>query len=411
MWKIAIAAILASTLLSSVAAAESPWAETARDEDLEVKLVTFGPGDAVHQYFGHNALIVEDTQRGMAAMYNFGMFNFGPDMLPKYLQGQLEFWAIATGVRRTYAAYRTMNRSIRVRELDLRPEKRRWLAERLSWHVQPENRAYRYHHYRDNCSTKVRDLIDGASGGLLGAQHSKPARLTYRGHTWRYTEHDPIIHMLLVFWMNDSMERPIQEMHEAFLPDELEKLVDATLIEEGGRKRPLVKRAYTLFEARRAPVAENPSPRWPSTLGLGLLLGGVALLLAWLQRRHRDRFSAALFGLHHVLLGILCGVPGLVAGLFLLTEWKVTHWNENLFLCNPVTFLSFPLGLMLIFGSRWARRWLARAAYLMAASSLLLLVLKLLPNFDQQVWLPMALMLPANVGFALAHRLLEPTKG
>ena len=59
-------------LLGQVAHADmrSPWALTQNDEDLRVALVTFGPGDAVHQYFGHNALLVEDTRTGVAAAQN-----------------------------------------------------------------------------------------------------------------------------------------------------------------------------------------------------------------------------------------------------------------------------------------------------------------------------------------------------
>ena len=48
-----------------------------------MSLVTFGTGDEIHQYFGHNALLVEDHEREIAALYNFGMFSFGPDLLPK----------------------------------------------------------------------------------------------------------------------------------------------------------------------------------------------------------------------------------------------------------------------------------------------------------------------------------------
>ena len=78
---------------------------TRSDDDLRISLVTFGRGDEIHQYFGHNALLVEDTGAGIGALYNFGMFGFGPDMLTKYLRGQLEFWVAATPVQSTYRHY------------------------------------------------------------------------------------------------------------------------------------------------------------------------------------------------------------------------------------------------------------------------------------------------------------------
>jgi hypothetical protein len=392
--------------LADAEGAASPWAGS-QAEDLALKLVTFGPGGSVHQYFGHNALIVEDTRRDRALMYNFGMFGFGPDMLPKYLRGQLEFWVAATPVRRTFRRYMEMDRSIRVQELDLTPQQRKALAEKLAWYALPENRTYRYHHYRDNCSTKLRDLIDEVVGGQLEAQSSGRARLNYRGHTWRYTEHDPIIHMLLILWMNDSMERPIRRWDEAFLPNELERLVGGARVRgPDGEEHDLVKLAYTVYESPRPGVPEEPSRRWPAVLAVGVLLGALAIGLALLWARTGRRLSAAPLGLLHVVVGLVCGVPGLVLFLFLFTEWKVTHWNENLLLVNPLTFAALPLGFGILFGSRKAMRWMGRFWQVLAITSLLALALKALPSFDQNNWLPMALLLPMNVGFAWASSAL-----
>src|SRR5262249_11902322 len=163
-------------------------------------------------------------------------FGFGPDMLPKYLQGQLEFWVAATPIEETYRHYMREHRSIHVSELNLSPAKRRYLADRLAWYAEPEHRYYRYHHYFNNSSTKVRDRIDETIGGKLSHTYGTRGHFTYRGDTRRYTQQDPIIHMLLLLWMNDSMEKPIRRYDEAFLPGELEKQVDAmSYVDEHGQ--------------------------------------------------------------------------------------------------------------------------------------------------------------------------------
>src|SRR5262245_12616770 len=41
----------------------SPWTGS-RPEDLTIGLVTFGPGDDVYNYFGHNAVVVQDRALG-----------------------------------------------------------------------------------------------------------------------------------------------------------------------------------------------------------------------------------------------------------------------------------------------------------------------------------------------------------
>jgi hypothetical protein len=376
---------------------------TRSDDDLRVSLVTFGRGDEIHQYWGHNALMVEDTAAGIGVLYNFGMFGFGPDMLTKYLRGQLEFWVAATPVESTFRHYQAENRSIRVSELHLSPTRRRSLAERLALHALPENRTYLYDHYLNNCSTKLRDLIDAAVDGQLDHEFAGPARLTWRGHTRRYTQQDPIVHMALLLWMNDSMERPLRRFDEAFLPDELERLVaEAEITDEQGHRVPLLKRSFSVFEAVRPPVPESPSRGWPELLAAGGLAGAMAIALAFFARRSQ-RWARALLGLHHAAIGLIVGVPGLVAFLGLFTAWAVTKWNENLFLASPLTLLAFPLGLAFAAGSERARRWLGVVWVSLGASTLLLIALKALPSFDQDTHLPLALLGPINVGCAVAH--------
>jgi predicted MFS family arabinose efflux permease len=85
----------------------------------------------------------------------------------------------------------------------------------------------------------------------------------------------------------------------------------------------------------------------------------------------------------------------------------VTYRNENLLLSNPLTFALLPVGIAMICGSSRAASWARVISYTLLASSLLLVVLKLLPSFDQDVSLPMSVLLPANLGFALAHRKLS----
>jgi hypothetical protein len=399
-----IACLLLSTATVAHAQLRSPWDLTRRDEDLAISLVTFGPGDAVHQYFGHNALLVEDRARGAGALYNFGMFSFGPDMLPKYLRGQLEFWAAATPVEPTYDHYRAENRSIHVRELNLSPTRRRALADRLAKAVLPANRSYLYHHYANNCSTKLRDLINDATSGQLERANSNTGRFTYRGDTRRYTQHDPIVHMLLLLWMNDSMERPIRRYDEAFLPGELERMVAGTqYVDEHGAKVHLSRLAYTVFEARRAPVPEAPSAAWPGLLAVGVAIGGLALVLARWLRATASRIARILLGLQHALVGLVVGLPGLVAFLLLFTQWDVTHYNENLLLANPLTFAALPLGLFVAGGSKRALRWVGMTWIALGASTVLLMLLKALPAFDQDTSLPMTLLAPINIGCALAH--------
>ena len=380
-----------------------------RPEDLVIKLVTFGPGDDIYNYFGHNGIIVQDAESGEARLYNFGMFHFGMDMLPNYMKGRLTFWVADTPVRATFAHYVEMNRSIQVQELNLTPEKRKFIADELARNTLPENRFYLYHHYFNNCSTRLRDLIDRAIGGQFKQALNGPARMSYRQHTRRYAQTDPYTDFALVFWMNDQMEAPIKQWDELFLPAELEQQVArAQYVDAQGKRVPLVAATYAVFEARRPPIAEQPNREWPWTLAIGLGIGLAAWLTAQWSRRAPSAWPRRLLGLQHALFGLVFGLLGTLGFLmWTLTEHTVTYRNENQLLANPITLALFPLGLAMAFGSRRALSLARLAFYALAAGSLALLILKLLPNFDQDTLLPMSLLLPANLGGALAHRALS----
>ena len=60
-----------------------------------------------------------------------------------------------------------LDRSLWVQRLPLTPDQAREAAARLERAVQGENKYYRYHHFDDNCTTRLRDIIDGVLDGAL----------------------------------------------------------------------------------------------------------------------------------------------------------------------------------------------------------------------------------------------------
>lgn len=379
-----------------------PWMDgQSRPEDISISLVTFSPGDTLTEWWGHTALVVEDTRLDHARLYNFGMFSFSEGFVHRFVQGRLEFWVADDPVGGTFSLYRRLNRDVRIQQLDLLPEQAMHVAKALGTQVLPENRTYLYHHYDDNCSTRPRDIIDAAIGGQLKAATAVPARMSLRQHTRRYSRVNPPMSLVLDYLQNDELDRPITQQAEAFLPDELERQVQALVVTRpDGTKAPLVKRQWNWFEAKgREPVPETP-PAWGGwLLLLGLGVGGVGVGLVRASERTLARVA---LGLVQALLGLGLGAFGVflfVVGLF--TNHTVAHRNENLLLVNPIDLALLPLGLMLAFNSKRARGGLWWAWAALGALSALGVVLKVLPAFDQQNWNLIALFAPINLGFAL----------
>lgn len=403
-----LAAVLTVLLGSPAHAYVAPWGDGTSDpEDLSVLLVTFGPGrkEDVASWFGHTALVVEDRKLRHARLYNYGMFTFDSKMLARFAMGRLEFWVGEADVRATLDFYRAENRDVRLQELNFTPEQRGQIAKALADNVLPQNREYLYHHYDDNCSTRPRDMIDRAIGGALTRATNVPARMTLREHTRRHTAVFPPMSLLLDFLMNDEIDRPILQLHEAFLPEELEAQVDRmTLTDATGATRPLVARKWTYFDSPKPPPPATPPNYLPWTLLLGMFLGGIAVLSSFLRSARAARIVR---GLHASFLGFFFGLFGTV--LFVMwsfTEHTVTWRNENLFLANPGWLALIPLGFSYARGKnpRTAARlrivWLALAAF-----GALGLALKVIPLFNQDNWRLIAMILPVSLGGAAAFLL------
>jgi len=129
--------------------------------------------------------------------------------------------------------------------------------------------------------------------------------------------------------------------------------------------------------------------------------GGLAVFFAkmWARDRTRKRWRV-LLGTHHVLAGLLFGVPGLILVLFHLTEHAITYYNLNGLVANPLTFFALPLGVGIMFGSQRALKWMRWCWVILAATSVI--ALAILPFVVQDTSIPTAMILPVNFLFAAA---------
>jgi hypothetical protein len=371
------------------------------DDPLSIYVLTFGPGDHPFFKFGHNALLVRDKATGSDRVYNFGTFRFdSPGLIREFLHGRLTYWLSVSSLSVTMASYERENRSIVLQELALPPAEKLALRARLDENARPENREYKYDYFLDNCSTRVRDAVDRATGGALRAAARAPGRLTLREQALRMTADVVPLYLALDLVLAGVTDRPIDRWGEMYIPEELQRDLRAVTLPGPNGPRPLVAVEQTAFAADRAPPLERPPARFVSLLLAGLGLGLLFVALGW-AAPHRPPARA--------LLGVAVAVWGLVVGFvgcfllyaWLLTDHVVTHRNENIFLCAPWAVAFLGLGLGVAFGSRRA----TLAALRLAVASLLLALLgwglKAHPAFHQHNAALIALLLPPWFGMSI----------
>lgn len=391
-----------------------PWGNgQSKPENLQFYLVTFGPGDDIPSYWGHIAMIVEDTLLHQSAIYNYGLYSFDNDFLWRFVQGRLIFEVGRASVNSYFRYYRSQNRTIQLLRLHISLSKRLQLAAKLEWNILPQNKKYLYHHYYDNCATRLRDLIDQAVDGQFHQAMDVPATMTLRDHTKRYTSRNLPLEWILMFWMSDRIDQPIKKWDEMFLPDVLEQYVQqVTYTNSYGQSQALAGVPTYWFKAKRSPVPQTvPHDEWP-TLIIALILAAVILFTSWRQSRRPFRWFTLIFSLYNFLIGLFLGLVGSVLFfLMFFTEHDVTFGNENLFLAHPLSLGVAVLAIFLASEKDWAWRGLKYLWLLQFSGALLLIVLKIiLPFFDQDNLMAFCFILPINVSMVVSFYLLRQMK-
>ena len=370
---------------------------------LRIWLVTAGPGDAVWERYGHNAIRVLDTATGRDVAYNWGIFDFEQvDFIPRFLRGRMLYMMAPFQSQSMLAAYARVDREVVVQELDLTPAQKLELRDLAERNALPENRDYAYQYFLDNCSTRVRDLLDRVLGGSLRAEfESRPGGVSFRDHIRRLTQDDPLIFTGMDLLLGAPGDRPISIWEEMFIPMRLrDELRTVTVTGPDGATRSLVLSEQTVVETVRPEEATTP-PRWFAFyVMLGLVLGGVAASSASGRVRSKTPLRRAVATVTF-LWTALGGVLGTILVLVLFTDHSFMFWNENLFLFNPLLLVVAGLIPLSAAGARWRVR-LRATTTIVAGLALLGLLWQLAPFSQHENAIFFALAMPGHLGLAYA---------
>ena len=378
--------------------------------ELRVWLLTAAPGDAVWERFWHNAIPVLDTRPGRDVAYNWGIFDFDQvDFVPRFLKGEMLYMMAPFQAGPMVDSYARANREIVLQELNLTPAERLALRDFADRNALPQNRDYFYAYFLDNCSTRVRDVLDLVLGGALEDRFGdEPTGTTWRYHTRRLTAVDPLLFTGMDLLLGTPGDDPITTWEEMFLPMTLRDAVrDVTLRNADGTLRPLVLSEQVAATSSRGPDPIRP-PSWlPAYLALGLILGAAAALAGY-RASAGGRLARIFLGTFGAAWSLLGGAVGVILVLVLFTDHQFMLWNENLFLFNPLALpLAFLIPLALV-RSKGGRATRALALTLVGLGAVGLLA-QLLPVSRHQNELFFALVLPVHVGLAFALNRLATT--
>ena len=375
-------------------------------DDYTFKIAIYGPDDEIFIWWGHAALIVENTNWYYPRVYDWGIFSYPSDnFLKDFIHDRVRYM-VSWGTLNINTRI-DEDRDITIYTLALDRTAKEIMYDYAESRVRAEDRYYDYHEFLDNCSTGVRDILDlGLRGQLKDTLENVPGRISMRHHVRRFTWFRPFSDWFLDFLMGRDLDEKRSPWDEMFLPAEIARnIVDFKYIDEHGTERSLVSSVQLLNTSKtRPPILQEPLITWPYYLAAGL---AVMWLLFFIETRREKfpRLFRILWGSIQSLMGLILGACGTVLfiGLYLL-NYDYIQQNLNILFVNPLLLIIVPLGILfalnkssLICPDR-SLRFIWTCVFIMGG---LTVVLKIIPFFYQGNHSVYSLILP--IAFALSN--------
>jgi uncharacterized membrane protein len=354
-------------LLEAQSSSSTVLPGTGQDDPLTIKIAVIGPGDQLYFWWGHIGLIIEDRETGISRFYDWGVFSFETqNFFYDFAFGRLLYTCSVTPSDWNIRNYIERNRDVTLYTLNLLSEKKEEIRHYAEWTTLPENKDYFYHHFNDNCATRIRDIIDMATDGQFSAKYKNtPGRFTLRQHVRRHTWFSPFSDWLLNFLMGQGIDKPIRVWDEMFLPSEIAtRIQEFSYLDSNGNEQKIIQSIEIVNKAVNRPaVLEIPRRQWPRELIAGSFIALMILILIWLKSIKNSIVAHFSWALFQGALGLFFGIAGSV--LFFMTfftDHDYTYRNINVLFTNPLLLSVVPMGILYCTGfssgnnEKWGRR-------------------------------------------------------
>ncbi len=301
-------------------------------KNTQLSLITCGSGEELYSSFGHSALWFYDRSTGLDRIYNYGTFDFNtPNFYSKFVQGRLPYALDVSNMNNFMQTYYYEQRLVKQQVLALDSMQKKKIFDYLENNLLPENKYYHYDFFYDNCSTRLRDLLEKCTDNQISWQNDQENAISMRQLLNPGVKNMPWTTFGFYLTLGNVTDQEATTRTKMFLPDHLFEAINAATL----AGKPLVNITKPIF------VPENPSVVKPSPITpivvFTILLIGIVIVTAYEIKtgRYHNWVDNVLF--------VAVGMFGIfLTWLWLGTDHKATKINMNILWALPI-FVLFPL--------------------------------------------------------------------
>ena len=344
-------------------------------------VLTCGAGDEFYTSFGHTAIRVCDTTRGLDMVYNYGTFDFDtPHFYWTFARGKLNYCLSRSSFEDFMLEYRYEGRAVWEQRLLLSEQEVNNLYLMLETNYLPEYRYYMYDFFRDNCATRVRDMVrDCLCHDRLSPECRMDTNLSYRNILYQSTEGTLLWWRLAIdMALGVRCDQRCSNYEYMFSPLKMMEQFDT--LTRVGSGEPVAEHAVTLLQETRQQPSRSLSP----TLVFWVLFVMVLCLTLMEWRK-----GWSLGWMDRVLFIVVSLLSLLALFLWFCTDHYCTKINLNVLWASPL-FIYFAIML------RRSNRWVVLAQLVMLLAAMVM-TLAPLPQQLNAALLPISLLLAVRL--------------
>jgi hypothetical protein len=331
--------------------------------------------------YGHSAMRIVIPDKKSDLVYNWGVFDFGtPNFAWKFAKGRLDYSLGVSSYDNFLREYFTEGRWVVSQKFNLDTADIKKLFLLIADNLKPENITYRYDFFYDDCSTRIRDLVEKTLGDnlLYPPEKARKELATFRFLTGEYEKVIPWTKLGIDLVMGSPGDKKASFRDRMFLPIDLKNGLSELLIRRNGKMIPLLTNPEIVVDFANPVVKEK---LLTSPLFIFSLLLIIVIMMAGLLKGKtvNNIFDIVLFAVFSILALLM-----IFFNFF--TDHQQMKWNLNILWLNPFIILCLA---SLVFKKDWFF-WF-RVVFFMAAGFLIFLVI--LPQQINNAFVPLIIIL------------------